>query len=91
MRFDILSRFMGGSDIERTAPLPHAVDCEAASPSEKTEKVITPTKEDIPSSDDEAPSETAAKGVKKVEAIAIVWSKKELYIAYAWYATPRPQ
>lgn len=84
MRLDILSRFIGGRDIETTAPLPDAVDCEAASPSEKTEKVLTPTQEGEPSSDDEVPSEIAAEGVKKVEAVVLVWTKKDLYAAYFW-------
>ncbi|KFY79449.1 hypothetical protein V499_01578 [Pseudogymnoascus sp. VKM F-103] len=82
MRLDILSRFIDGRDIEATAPLPDAVDCEAASPSEKTEKALTPTQEGEPSSDDEVPSEIAAEGVKKVEAVVLVWTKKDLYAAY---------
>jgi hypothetical protein len=73
---------MGGRDIEPTPPLPDTVDCEAASPS-KTEKVLTPTQGE-PSSDDEVPSEIAAEGVKKVEAVVLVWTKKELYAAYSW-------
>lgn len=84
MKSDILSHFIGGKDVEPMVALPDAVDCEAASPSEKTENVLTPTQECEPSSDDEVPSEIAAEGVKKVEAIALVWTKKELYAAYSW-------
>ncbi|KFY93137.1 hypothetical protein V500_03906 [Pseudogymnoascus sp. VKM F-4518 (FW-2643)] len=83
MKSGILSRFIGGKDVEPMAPLPDAVDCEVASPSEKTEKVLTPTQEGEPSSDNEVPSEIAAEGVKKVEAIVLVWTKKELYAAYS--------
>lgn len=75
---------MGGRDIEPTPHLPDVIDCEAASPSEKTEKVLTHTQEGEPNSDDEVPSEIAAEGVKKVEAVVLVWTKKELYAAYSW-------
>lgn len=87
MKSDILSRIMGITsrrDVSPATPSLNVVDCEAVAPSEKAEKTLASPQEDIPSSDDEAPSEAAAEGVKKVEAIAIVWSKKELYIAYAW-------
>ncbi|KFY65537.1 hypothetical protein V496_02480 [Pseudogymnoascus sp. VKM F-4515 (FW-2607)] len=85
MKSGILSRFRdhtGERDVVPANTSPDAVDCNAAASSEKADKALTPT-QDIPSSDDEAPSEAAAEGVRKVEAIAIVWSRKELYVAYA--------
>ncbi|KFY34952.1 hypothetical protein V494_06327 [Pseudogymnoascus sp. VKM F-4513 (FW-928)] len=73
---------MRGKDIEPEVALPNVVDCEAATSSEGTEKVLTPTKGGEPSSDDEVASEIAGGGVKKVEAVVLVWTKKELYAAY---------
>jgi len=34
--------------------------------------------------DAERPSEDAQNGVKKVEAVTLTWTKKELYFAYFW-------
>lgn len=86
MKSNILPRFMSGRDIEPVAetPLPDVVNREAASPCEKKENIVTPTHEGDPSSDDEVPPMIAGEGVKTVEAIVLVWTRKELYVAYAW-------
>ena len=38
----------------------------------------------------EKPSEDVQAGVKKVEAVTLTWTKKELYFAYFWYVTISP-
>lgn len=75
---------MGGRAVTPTVASPDELDCETPASSRKEEKALVPTHECEPSSDEEAPSETAADGIKKVVAIAIVWSRNELYAAYAW-------
>lgn len=86
MKSDILSRFVGGKYIEpaAAAPFPDVVNCEAASPPEKKGNILTPTLEAEPSSDDVVPPTISGEGVKTVEAIVLVWTRKELYVAYAW-------
>jgi hypothetical protein len=84
MKLAIFSRVMGERAVAPTVLSPDEMNCETTASSGKAEKVLVPTEEGEPSSDEEAPSETAAEGIKKVEAIAIVWSRSELYAAYAW-------
>ena len=42
---------------------------------------------DSPSSLQEKPSEDVQAGVRKVEAVTLTWTKKELYFAYFWCVT----
>lgn len=83
MKLAIFSRVMGERAVAPTVQSPDEVNCETTALSGKAEKVLVPTEESEPS-DEEAQSEAAAEGIKKVEAIAIVWSRSELYAAYAW-------
>jgi hypothetical protein len=64
-------------------PAPDPIDLDPS-----TEKQL-PTSTDDDNSithppSEEAPSEDAQDGVKKVEAVTLTWTRKELYVAYGW-------
>jgi len=77
------SRWTGGKDVAPMVPEP-IVDNEAALSEKERETGAAGDEHDADSNTDDEPSKDAPEGVQKIEAMAIVWTKKELYVAYTW-------
>jgi hypothetical protein len=93
MRFFSASRLTGGKDVPADAQQPEAdIETGARDLDEKNgidkndiHENNEPDVGSASSSDDETPSANAPDGVRNVEAVTIVWTKKDLIIGYAWY------